>query len=297
MKVLVSGARGLIGKELSEQLKAKGHEVLGLSRSAAGPDFVRWDPKKDELKPEDIDGCEAVVHLAGENIASGRWDESMKAKIRESRIKGTKLLVDRIASLEKKPRVFLGASAIGFYGDRGSEQVDESSAVGKGFLADLCQDWEKSCDQLSEVGVRVVNARIGVVLSTEGGALSKMLTPFKMGAGGQIGSGGQYMSWITVKDVASAIIYLLENESFSGPVNLVAPEPVTNIQFTKALGKVLGRPTIFPVPAFAARIVFGEMADELLLSSTNVEPKVLKDSEFEFSCKQIDEGLKQVLSN
>lgn len=298
MKVLVSGARGLIGSELVTQLKGLGHSVKGLSRSAAGDEFIRWNPKAGEINIEAIKefGCDAVVHLAGENIASGRWTDEMKETIRASRLNGTSLLVNTFCDLDQKPSVFVSASAIGFYGDRGETIVDETSEKGEGFLAELCQDWERACDRLKDESIRVVNARIGVVLSTRGGALAKMLTPFKLGLGGPIGSGKQYMSWITLKDVAAAMVYAIENESIKGPVNLVAPEPVTNNEFTRALGKEIIRPTIFPMPAFAAKTVFGEMADELLLSSTRVKPSVLNQSDFSFSCKTVDEGLKQALA-
>ncbi len=298
MKVLVSGARGLIGTELSNQLNAAGHEVFGLSRSSARENFIRWNPETGELDSEKLNSLaiDAVVHLAGENIASGRWTEELKEKILESRIKGTSLLVRTIKGLEVKPRVFVSASAVGFYGDREDQLLDETSDRGDGFLAELCDDWERACDGLKEDSIRVVNARIGVVLSTKGGALSKMLPPFKLGLGGPIDSGKQYMSWITLKDVAGAIVYAIENDAISGPVNLVAPEPVTNAEFTRALGSALGRPAFFPMPGFAAKMVFGEMAEELLLSSTRVEPSVLNGSGFKFSSSNVDEALKHVLA-
>lgn len=297
MKVLISGARGLIGQELTKLLEENGHEVFGLSRSSVQANFIRWSPNEGKIKPEELEGFDAVVHLAGENIASGRWSEALKKQIRESRLKGTELLVDTISKLEKKPKVFVGASAIGFYGDRKDEILNEGSDPGEGFLCTLCKDWEESANKLGDSGVRVVNARIGVVLSTKGGALSKMLTPFKLGLGGQVGNGKQYMSWISIKDVARAIMFLIENDSISGPCNLVAPNPVTNLEFTRAFGAAIKRPTIFPMPAFGAKAAFGEMAEELLLSSTRVNPKVLQDANFNFDHEYIEKAFPEILAD
>jgi len=297
MNVLVSGSRGLIGSELLPRLKNKGHQVRRLVRGTknVGPSDYIWEPTKNEIQGE-LKNIDGVIHLAGESIASGRWDDKKKREIRESRLKGTTFLCETIAQLTPLPKVLLCASAIGFYGDRGDETLDENSKNGAGFLAELCRDWEESTKPASDAGIRVVNLRIGVALSPKGGALGKMLLPFQMGAGGNVGSGQQYMSWISIDDVAQAMVFCLETDSLSGPVNLTSPEPVRNETFTKALGAVLGRPTFFPMPDFAARLALGEMADELLLSSAKVLPKKLQTAGFTFSYPEIQGALKHVLN-
>lgn len=303
MRVLVTGIRGLVGSELRSRLVSAGHTVIGLSRSAAGDDFIRWDVKKGllDLSSFAVPGNEldGVIHLAGESIAAGRWSEEVKRRIRESRLAGTSLLVNKIAELPVKPKVFISASAIGFYGDRGDSVLTEKSDAGTGFLAELCKDWEGVSDrlQVENTQMRVLKARLGVVLSTRGGALAKMLPPFRLGLGGPIGDGKQYMSWITLKDAASALVHLLLDEDVIGPVNLVSPEPVTNSEFAKALGRAVHRPALLPMPEFAARTVFGEMADELLLASTRVEPEALLNCGFQFSAPDIDSAFRQVLSS
>lgn len=297
MKVLISGARGLLGSEITPRLKKNGHQVIRLVRSAqdaTGTDIV-WNPIIGELKG-DLSGIDAIIHLAGESIASGRWTDEKKKQIRDSRIKGTTFLSQSLAQLNDPPKVLLCASAIGFYGDRGDEVLDENSAAGSGFLAELCRDWEASTDAARQSGIRVVNARIGISLSPKGGALGQMLLPFQFGAGGDIGDGKQYMSWISIDDVAQAIVFCIETDSISGPVNLTAPQPVPNSRFTKALGAVLHRPTIIPMPAFAARLALGEMADELLLSSARVMPKKLQEAGFSFSYPEIEGALRHVIS-
>lgn len=296
MNVLVSGSRGLLGSELIPRLKANGHQVRRLVRSAkdAGPSDFIWDPMKGEIQGE-LKGIDAVIHLAGESIASGRWTDEKKKQIRDSRIKGTTFLSETIASLQPPPKVFICASAIGYYGDRGAEVLDEMSTAGTGFLADLCKDWENSTKAAKDAGIRVVNVRIGVSLSPKGGALGKMLLPFQLGAGGNVGNGRQYMSWISIDDVAQAMVFCLETDSLSGPVNLTAPEPVPNSEFTRALGAVLHRPTIFPMPDFAARLALGEMADELLLSSAQVLPKKLQEAGFQFQYPEIQGALQHVI--
>ncbi len=296
MNVIMSGARGLLGSEISPRLKKNGHQVRRLVRSEkdASASDVLWDPIKGEIHG-DLKGFDAVIHLGGESIASGRWTDEKKKQIRDSRVKGTTFLSESLAKLDSPPKVLLCASAIGFYGDRGDELLDENSSPGRGFLADLCQEWEKSTEAARQAGIRVVNARIGVTLSPKGGALGKMLLPFQMGAGGDIGDGKQFMSWISIDDVAQAIVFCIENESMSGPVNLTAPSPVPNSKFTKALGAVLHRPTIVPMPAFAARLALGEMADELLLSSAKVMPKKLQAAGFSFAYPEVEGALRHVI--
>jgi uncharacterized protein (TIGR01777 family) len=233
--------------------------------------------------------------LAGENIADGRWSEKKKDRILSSRVKGTKLLAKYFAKADKKPEVFISASAVGYYGDRGEVIVDEASSAGRGFLADVCVQWEEASNAANEAGIRVANVRFGTVLSTAGGALKKMLLPFKLGAGGVIGSGEQYMSWISINDAVNIIQHILNNDSLRGPINAVTPNAVTNRLFTKTLGKALHRPTIFPLPASVARILFGEMADELLLSSIRIFPGKLVESGYKFQDNDLSESLDKLL--
>ncbi|HET7113332.1 MAG TPA: TIGR01777 family oxidoreductase, partial [Pyrinomonadaceae bacterium] len=237
----------------------------------------------------------AVVHLAGENIAEGRWTSEKKRAIRESRVKGTALLSETLATLHKPPSVFLSASAIGYYGNRGDESLTESSPPGNDFLAGVCQEWEKATTPAAEKEIRTVRARFGIILAEDGGALAKMLTPFRMGIGGRIGDGKQWMSWISLDDVVGAIQFMLHDRFVNGPVNFVAPHPVTNAEFTKTLGRVLSRPTFFPVPAFGVRLAFGEMADALLLSSQRVVPEVLQSGGFGFNWPRLELTLKHLL--
>ncbi len=296
MKILVTGSSGLVGSAVVESLDSAGHEVIRLVRSAPkSRTEVQWNPETGDLDAKTLEGIDAVVHLAGESIASGRWNEQKKARIRDSRILGTLLLAETLAKLSRPPRVLVSASAIGYYGDRGDELLDESSLPGKGFLADVCVEWERALDPAIEKGVRVVILRIGVILSAVGGALARMIGPFKFGAGGRAGSGRQYMSWIALDDVVGAISYSLAVDSLRGAVNVVAPNAVTNDRFTKALGHVLSRPAFFPLPAFAARLALGEMADELLLASTRVEPRKLFESGYVFKHANIEEALRHVL--
>jgi uncharacterized protein (TIGR01777 family) len=233
--------------------------------------------------------------LAGENLADHRWTEAVKAEIRDSRIQGTRLLCQTLAGLVSKPSILVSASAIGYYGNRGAEVVNESSPPGSGFLATLCQEWEAATHSARDADIRVVNFRLGVILSRRGGALAKMLTPFKLGLGGVIGSGQQYLSWITLDDVVGAIQFALAEAAFSGPVNVVAPQTVTNREFTNTLGRVLGRPTIFPMPAIAARLAFGEMADEMLLSGVRLEPHALSSAGFQFEHPQLESALRHAI--
>ncbi len=304
MIVAVSGSTGLIGNALVRGLHEVGHKVLRVLRnkSQAGANDVVWDlqstlPSKDDLKL--LEGLDAFVHLAGENIASGRWTEEKKKEIRNSRVMGTDNLVQQLSQLNEPPGAFLCASAIGFYGDRGSEMLNESSSNGASdFLSEVCRAWENSANKYQELNPssRVVNLRFGVVLSKNGGALASMITPFKLGLGGPIGSGRQFMSWIDIDDAVNSIIHCIQDNSISGPVNIVAPNPVTNQEYTKALGSVISRPTMFPMPDFAARLVFGQMADELLLSSAKVIPKKLNESKLQFKFPQIQDSLSHILT-
>jgi hypothetical protein len=247
------------------------------------------------LSAANLEGIDATVHLAGENIAARRWTPAQKAKIRESRVGGTRLLAETLAKLRKPPRTLVCASAIGFYGDRSDQRLNEDSPPGTGFLADTCREWEAAARPAVEQGIRVVHLRTGLVLASQGGALAKMLPPFRLGIAGIIGSGRQYMSWISLGDLVAVISYALSNETQRGPVNAVAPNPVTNYEFTKTLGRVLRRPTLFPMPAFAARLAFGEMADGLLLASTRVEPKRLLDCGFRFRFPELEAALVQAV--
>jgi len=294
--VAVTGATGLIGSRLSAALREQGRTVRRLvrDRSSTHQGDVPWDPSRGKIDSAGLEGVDAVVHLAGENI-TGRWTEAKKKRIRESRVHGTRFLSKSLATLESPPAVLACASAIGFYGDRGDELMRDDSVVGSGFLPEVCQQWEEAAQAARECGIRVVHMRIGVVLSEKGGALKEMLTPFKLGAGGKIGSGRQYMSWIAIDDVVGAVGHVLDHDQLSGPVNVVAPQPVTNAEFTKTLGKVLRRPTIFPLPGFAARLLFGEMAEELLLASTRVAPAKLDDTGYRFAYPELETALRHIL--
>lgn len=297
MQVLVSGAGGLVGSALVPLLQSDGHSLKCLTRSSrTGEDVITWNPDNDALDAAALEGIEAVVHLAGESIASGRWTAAKKARIRDSRVRGTRLLCERLAQLSQPPRVLLCASAIGYYGNRGDEIMTEDSPPGEGFLADVCREWEKATEPAAAKGTRVVNLRFGVILSRHGGALQKMLLPFKLGGGGIVGNGQQYWSWIAIDDVVGAIQFALVNETLRGPVNVVAPAAVTNYVFTKVLGRVLGRPTIMPMPAFLARLALGEMANELLLASTRVEPRRLTKFGYQFHCPDLEGALRHVLA-
>jgi uncharacterized protein (TIGR01777 family) len=301
MKVIVTGSTGLVGRALVRSLLADGHEVTRLVRGGAqgfrapGTAAVHWDPERGEIDAKELEGHDAAVHLAGEPIAEGRWDEAKKRRILESRVKGTRLLAEALAGLDERPKVLVSASAVGFYGDRGDEVLREESASGSDFLSEVCREWEKGTLAASQAGVRVVHVRIGFVLSAEGGGLPRMLTPFKLGVGGKVGSGRQYISWITLEDLVRVIRRAIEDETLRGPVNAVAPGAVTNAEFTRALGRVLGRPTVLPVPAFALRLAFGEVADAVMLSSTRAEPARLGGAGFVFKHPEIEGALRSVL--
>jgi uncharacterized protein (TIGR01777 family) len=296
-KIVVTGASGLVGTKLVDALRAHQYEVLRLVRRAPfADDEAQWDPEAGVIDLDGLRGATGAVHLAGDNVASGRWTEAKKARIRDSRVRGTELLAGALAGLDSKPEVMVSASAIGYYGARGEELLDEGSSSGSGFLASVCREWEAATGPAREAGIRVVNARIGVVLSPEGGALAKMKTPFLLGLGGRVGDGTQYMSWITLEDVVSALIFALRDEDLEGPVNLVSPTPVTNAELTSVLGRVLKRPTVLPVPKFALRLGAGaQMADEMLLGSTRVIPAVLHARGFQWKHATLEPALRSLL--
>lgn len=293
-KVLVSGASGLIGSALLRALQSSGYEVTRLVRSAiAGKGDVAWDPAR-PLAPESVSAFDAVVHLAGESIV-GRWTDAKKRRVLESRVQGTRNLAEAVAAAPQRPRVFISASAIGYYGDRGEETLREESSSGNGFLPEVCRQWEAAAQPASAAGIRTAQMRFGVVLSASGGALQKMLPPFRMGVGGNIGSGRQWSSWIDIGDVVAAILHVIKTDTLRGPVNVVGPNPVRNAEFTKTLAAVLSRPAILPLPAFAARLVFGQMADELLLASQRVEPAKLSASGYVFKRPELRAALEAIL--
>jgi uncharacterized protein len=297
MKILVTGASGLIGTALVSSLTSSGHEVTRLVRRQLEPgeQAAHWDPVAGSIDASALEGLDAVVHLAGENIAE-RWTAAKKARIRDSRVKGTQLLCETLTRLSSPPKVLVSASAIGYYGDRGEETLTDDSPPGQGFLPEVCRAWEAATEPARQHGLRVVQLRLGVVLSAAGGALAKMLPPFRLGLGGVLGSGQQYMSWIALDDVVGVIQHALVTEALQGPTNAVAPRAVTNQEFTKTLGKVLGRPTAIPLPAFAARLMFGEMADELLLASARVQPTKLLASGYQFRYPELEAALQHVLT-
>jgi uncharacterized protein (TIGR01777 family) len=296
MDVVVTGASGLIGSALKSELEGAGHRLVPMTRSTGG-DGIRWDPDAGVIDSGGLEGVGAVVHLAGEGIGNKRWNDEQKAKIRDSRVRGTTLLAETLAKLSKPPKVLLSGSAVGFYGDRGDEVLTESSRPGGGFLADLCVAWEAAAGPAKEAGIRVSHLRTGIVLAGSGGVLPKMLTPFKLGVGGKLGSGSQWMSWVAIEDEVGAIVHLLGDDAPAGPVNLTAPNPVTNGDFTKALGKALGRPTVLPVPKFGLKTLLGpEMADELLLASQRALPTRLLDSGYVFKHPELAVTLQVALS-
>jgi len=296
MRVLLTGSHGLIGSALTARLRKEGHETVRLVRHPPRTGEAFWSPPTGEIDLSSCAPLDAVVHLAGENIASGRWTAARRARIEQSRVSGTRLLTSTLAALDPPPRVCVSASAVGYYGNRGDEPLNESSPRGSGFLAELCQEWEKAAAPAQQAGIRTVLFRIGIVLSRSGGALARMLLPFRLGLGGRLGTGRQYMSWIVLDDLLRALIHCIESESLAGPLNAVTPRPVTNREFSKTLGKILGRPALLPVPAPLLRLLLGPMADELLLSSARVEPAALLDSGFVFEQENLTAALRSVLS-
>ena len=298
-RVLVSGMSGPIGAALLPSLRANGASVVRLTRPDASGrtdgEKIPWDPRK-PISPEAVSGFDAVIHLAGESIV-GRWTEAKKKAIRESRVVGTGNLAQALAAAKDKPRVFVCSSAIGYYGDRGEEMLRESSAAGTGFLPDVCREWEEATRAAADAGIRTVQIRTGVVLSPKGGALGKMLTPFKMGVGGRIGDGRQWMSWIDVQDMVGGIHHILKTDLVQGAVNMVAPKPVTNAEFTRTLATVLSRPAIFPMPKFAVKLAFGEMGETVLLGSQRVEPSQLVMSGYPFRFRDLRASLENILKD
>ena len=297
-RIAISGASGLVGRPLVRLLRGIGHRVSPLVRRRGRDpeDRIYWNPADGVLDPADLEGFYGVVHLAGEPVAARRWSRAQRGRIRDSRVRGTRLLCETLAKLEHQPEVLICASAIGFYGDRGAEPVDESSARGEGFLADVVSAWERETDVARKAGIRVVNLRIGVVLAADGGALAKMVPIFRKGVGGRLGSGRQFMSWVSLDDVTSVVDFALLRSELSGPVNVVSPNPVTNAEFTKTLASVLGRPAVIPTPAFALRMAVGKrMADEILLGGAQVVPKTLQQHGFEWSHPDLEGALRHVL--
>lgn len=283
MKILITGSTGLIGQALQRSFAEKGYEMLLASRKEPeDASHIQWSVEHGFADPDKLEGVDVVIHLVGENVSGLRWTEEKKRAIRESRVLGTRNVVDAISHLNARPKLLIAASAIGFYGERGDEEMTESSPAGDNFLAGVCKEWEAEARRAEDAGIRTVLLRTGIVLSKDGGALATMLTPFKLGVGGVVGSGKQWMSWISLDDEIAVINFAIENENLRGAVNAVSPNPVTNHDFTKTLGEVLYRPTILPLPEFAVSMIFGEMGDALLLASTKVMPKRLEDAGFEF---------------
>lgn len=297
MRILISGASGMVGTAAASTLRARGHDVnqfVRPGRSFSHGD-VRWDPASGSIDAEALEATDAIIHLAGESIGDARWSEARMKILRESRVSSTRILVDAIASLRQKPRVLLAASAVGYYGDRRDEVLGESSSSGEGFLAALARDWEAESLRAESIGLQVVLLRFGLILSSKGGALPRMVTPFKLGLAGRLGDGKQWVSWIALDDVIGVICAVLADARFRGPVNVVSPAPVRNAEFTNTLARVLNRPAIFPVPAFALRLSLGEMANELLLASQHVVPAKLIQKGYQFRLPQLEPALKSVL--
>ncbi len=298
-RILLSVASGLIGTALIASLKANGARITRLTRQSASLKYandeeqIQWNPEQ-ALSPDVVSGFDVVIHLAGESIV-GRWTAAKKAKIRASRVLGTKNLSQALARAKEKPQVFICSSAIGYYGDGGSEVLSEESPSGTGFLPEVCREWEAATKEAADAGIRTVQMRTGVVLSAKGGALAKMLLPFKMGAGGRVGSGRQWMSWIDMQDMVGAIQHIIKTDLLQGPVNMVAPKPVTNAEFTKTLASVLSRPAIFPLPSFVVKVLFGEMGETVLLEGQRVEPSKLVGSGYPFRFRELRASLKAIL--
>lgn len=297
MKILISGGSGLIGRAVSHLLEEEGHQVVSLKRKSTSSETPYWDIENHIIELGAYQKIDVVIHLAGESIAEGRWNQQKKERIKNSRVKGTKLLSEYFSKATYQPKVFISGSAIGFYGSRGEEELSENSQKGTGFLSDVCTQWEEATSKVALSGIRVAKVRFGMVLSSKGGALKKMLFPFKAGFGGIIGDGKQYVSWVTIDDVVGIISHIIKSENLAGAINVVSPTPVTNQIFTKTLGKVLKRPTILPLPAFLAKILLGEMAQELLLSSTKVIPSKLQESGYIYKHATLENALEDMLTD
>jgi uncharacterized protein (TIGR01777 family) len=302
MRILISGSTGFLGTALVESLEKQGHSIARLVRpgtlrknvSATRTDVIPWDPVAGQFDAAGAEGADALIHLAGASIAGGRWNASRKKLLRTSRIDATRHLVGSLAKLQRPPRVIVAASAIGYYGNRGDETLTETSAPGNNFLAEVCREWEAETARGAEFGARVVSLRFGIILAAHGGALPRMAMPFKLGAGGRLGDGRQWMSWLTLQETVSIVQFALTNASLTGPVNTVTPSPVRNSEFTAVLAKTLHRPALFPAPAFALRLALGEMADSLLLISQRVIPSKLEDYGYQFLQPRLENALKEV---
>ncbi|MBA3891348.1 MAG: TIGR01777 family protein [Gemmatimonadaceae bacterium] len=294
MRVAITGATGLIGRALTESLASDGHAVHRLTRTPSRPGDVAFDPAHRLLDPAALRGTDAVVHLAGEPIAQ-RWNADVRRRIRESRVQGTRLIAETVASLEEQPPVLVSGSAVGYYGSRGDEVLTEQSAPGDDFLSEVTVAWEGAAEAARDAGVRVVHPRMGVVLSANGGALERMLLPFRLGLGGRVGDGRQWLSWISLADTVRALRHMIDSPDVQGPVNVVGPAPVDNAMFTEALGRALNRPTLIPIPKFALRAVFTEMADATLMASQRAIPEVLLGAGFRFEHADIDAALRAAL--
>lgn len=297
MRVAVSASTGLVGRALCTALVRRGDDVKRLVRGGGqvGPDEIPWDPAHEELDADALQGLDAVVHLSGEPIATGRWNAIKKQRILHSREQSTRFLCEQLARLDQPPATLICASAIGYYGNRGDEELNEQSSAGTGFLADVCKHWEAACEPARAAGIRVVNLRISMVLDHSGGALPNMLTPFRLGFGGRLGNGRAFMSWITLEDLVRATLFCIDTPSLSGPVNAASPNPVRNADFTKALARAVRRPAVFPVPALVLKATLGEMAQELLLSSTRALPARLQANGYFFNAADIDTAFKKLL--
>jgi len=294
--VAVTGASGLIGSALVPALAAHGHRVLRLVRRAPAVGEAHWNPMRAELDPHVLEGVDAVVHLAGESLAAGRWTHARKHRILDSRVRGTRLLAETLARMSPRPAVLVSMSAVGIYGNRGNELLDETSAPGADFLATVCIEWERAADAAANAGVRVVHPRLGPVLAAQGGALAKMLPAFRLGIAGPLGGGRQWMSWIALDDAVAALIAAVASSALSGPVNVVAPDPVTNAEFTRTLARLLHRPALLPVPAFALQLAFGKLADAALLASQRVRPAALERAGFHFVHPALGEALRAAIA-
>ena len=296
LRVAISGASGLVGSAVADSLRADGHHVERLvRRRGAAADEIYWDPLHGTIEGGKLDGIDGVVHLAGENLAARPWTARQRERLRESRVAGTRLISETLASVPHPPTVLVNASAIGFYGDRGEEELGEDSGPGTGFLAELCRAWEEATAPAEQAGIRVVKLRIGVVISERGGVLPRMMTPFRLGIGGRIGDGRQYMSWIGLADLTRIVRRALVDSELRGPLNAVAPQPVTGAEFARILGRVLGRPALLPVPAFVIRGLLREMGRELLLASTRVLPRKLLEAGFRFDHADLEQALRHTL--
>jgi len=298
MDVLVTGAHGLIGSALIPRLRAEGHRVVRLVRDdPEGSDDVRWDPSAGTIDASGLDGVDAVVHLAGAGIGDKKWTPARKQLILDSRTRGTELLARTLAGLARPPRVLLSGSAVGYYGDRGAEELTEASRPGDDFPARVCVAWEAATFAAEEAGIRVVHLRTGIVLAAHGGALQRMVLPFRLGLGGRIGSGEQYMSWVALDDHVGAMVHLLGDDSMRGAVNLTAPRPATNAEFTRALGAALHRPTALPTPLLPLKVIYGgELVDALLVHGQRALPRALEHSGYRFEHAQLDDALRAVLA-